>query len=305
MVAEGLHSLVDASDGTLLLVGRARSQRPPDAGHPFGHGKEIYFWTLIVAVIFFAVGGGVSVYEGILHLVHPEPLRDATLSYIVLGVAALFDGSSFIVALRTMRREEPGKRFVDIVRHGKDPASFTVVLEDLADLTGIAIAFLGVWLGHRLTNPYLDSVASIGVGLVLATVATVLVAQSRKLLLGERTSDDVLDAVRKAAAADGGRSNSPPVRSACSSGLTRCSSASRLDSPPSSLAKRSHERSAGSRSACARLGPMSDTSPSNRSRATSQAAMTPCLPTLPQRNERLHRSRRRHPAVTTPTGQCE
>jgi cation diffusion facilitator family transporter len=202
MVAEGVHSLVDASDGTLLLVGRRRSRRPPDEGHPFGHGKELYFWTLIVAVIFFAVGGGVSVYEGILHLLDPEPLRDPTLSYVVLGVAAVFDGGSLIIAFRTLRREEPGRRLVDVVRHGKDPASFTVVLEDMADITGLVIAFFGVWLGHSLSNPYLDGVASIGIGLVLATVATVLVAQSRKLLVGERTSDDVLRAVRDAAAAD-------------------------------------------------------------------------------------------------------
>jgi cation diffusion facilitator family transporter len=199
MVAEGLHSLVDAADGTLLLVGRRRSQRPPDEGHPFGHGKELYFWTLIVAVIFFAVGGGVSVYEGILHLMHPEPLRDPTLSYVVLGIAVAFDGSSFVIALRTLRREEPDKSLVTIVRHGKDPAGFTVVLEDIADLTGVALAFLGVWLGHRLANPYFDGVASIGIGLVMAAVALVLVAQSRKLLVGERASEDVLQAVQDAA----------------------------------------------------------------------------------------------------------
>jgi divalent metal cation (Fe/Co/Zn/Cd) transporter len=94
MVAEGVHSLVDASDGTLLLIGRRRSLKPADASHPFGYGKELYFWTLIVAVVFFAVGGGMSVYEGILHILHPEPISDPTLNYIVLGVAALFDGTS-------------------------------------------------------------------------------------------------------------------------------------------------------------------------------------------------------------------
>jgi len=199
MVAEGVHSLVDASDGTLLLVGRVRSRRPPDEAHPFGHGKELYFWSLIVAMMFFAVGGGVSVYEGILHLLHPEPLRDPTLNYIVLAIAALFDGSSFIVALRTLHREEPGRSLKHVLRYGKDPSSSTVVLEDMADLTGLAIAFLGVWLGHRLTNPSLDGVASIGVGLVLATVALVLVAQTRRLLVGERASEAVLRAVQDAA----------------------------------------------------------------------------------------------------------
>jgi divalent metal cation (Fe/Co/Zn/Cd) transporter len=160
-------------------------------------------WTLIVAMMFFAVGGGVSVYEGIRHLLNPEPLRDPTMSYIVLGVSALFDGSSFVIALRTLRRESHGRRFLDVLRHGKDPSSSTVVLEDFADLTGLTLAFLGVWLGHRLTNPSIDGVASIGVGLVLAAVALILMAQTRTLLVGERTSPDVLRVVERAAAEDG------------------------------------------------------------------------------------------------------
>jgi cation diffusion facilitator family transporter len=202
MVAEGVHSFVDASDGTLLLVGRRRSRRPPDADHPFGHGKELYFWTLIVAIVFFAVGGGMSVYEGILHILHPEPIRDPTVNYVVLGISALFDGSSFIIALRTLRREAPGQSIWHVVRHGKDPSLFTLVLEDIADITGLALAFLGVWLGHRLANPYLDGAASILIGLLLAGVALVLVAQSRSLLVGSRASADVLRAVNEAAEAD-------------------------------------------------------------------------------------------------------
>jgi cation diffusion facilitator family transporter len=199
MIAEGLHSLVDASDGTLLLVGRKRSRRPPDEQHPFGHGKELYFWTLIVAMLFFAVGGGVSIYEGILHLIRPEPLRDPTVSYIVLAVAFVIDGSSFIIAFRSLRREEPGKGLLAVIRRGKDPSSSTVVLEDMADLTGLGIAFLGVWFGHRLTNPYLDGLASIGVGLVLTAVALILVTQTRRLIVGARTSDDVLQVIQDTA----------------------------------------------------------------------------------------------------------
>jgi len=118
---------------------------------------------------------------------------------VLLGIAAVFDGSSFIIALRALRQEEPDRALVEVVRRGKDPSTFTVVLEDIADLTGLAIAFLGVWLGHRLANPYFDGVASIGVGLVLAAVALVLVGQSRKLLVGERASEEVLQAVRDAA----------------------------------------------------------------------------------------------------------
>jgi len=194
---------VDSCDGALLLLGRHRSRRPPDERHPFGHGKELYFWSLIVALLFFSVGGGMSVYEGILHILHPEPIRDPTWSYVVLGFAALFDGTSFVIAFRQMRRLYPGRRLTEIVRQGKDPSDFTVVLEDSADLAGILIAFLGVFLGHRLRNPYIDGAASIGVGLVLAGVAVVLARQSRDLLIGERASDAVIQAVREAASGDG------------------------------------------------------------------------------------------------------
>jgi cation diffusion facilitator family transporter len=203
MVAEGVHSMVDSCDGALLLLGRHRSRRPPDERHPFGHGKELYFWSLIVALLFFAVGGGMSVYEGILRILHPEPIRDPTWSYVVLGVAALFDGTSFVIAVREMRRIYPGRHLPEIVREGKDPSVFTVVLEDSADLIGILIAFLGVFLGHRLRNPYIDGAASIGVGLVLAGVAVVLARQSRDLLIGERASDAVIRAVHEAARDEG------------------------------------------------------------------------------------------------------
>jgi len=121
----------------------------------------------------------------------------------VLGIAALFDGTSFIIALRALRQEEPDRGLVEVVRRGKDPSTFTVVLEDIADLAGLALAFLGVWLAPRLANPYFDGVASIGVGLVLAAVALVLVGQSRKLLVGERASEEALQAVRDAADDDG------------------------------------------------------------------------------------------------------
>jgi len=149
--------------------------------------------------MFFAVGGGVSVYEGILHLVHAEPLRDPTPAYIVLAVAAVFDGSSLVIGLRSMHRTAPGRSVLEVVRCGKDPSIFTVVVEDIADVVGIALAFLGVWLGHLLNNPYLDGAASIAVGLVLAVVSIVLADQSRRLLVGERAPESVLEAVDAAA----------------------------------------------------------------------------------------------------------
>lgn len=202
LLAEALHSLVNAGDGTLLWIGQVRSRRPADEQHPFGHGKELYFWALIVAMMFFAVGGGVSVYEGILRLLHPEPPRDPTAAYVVLGISALVDGTSFVIALRSLRRAAPGRSLVEVVRHGKDPALFTVVLEDTADLIGITLAFLGVWVGQRMHNPYADGVATIGIGVVLAAVAIVLTVQSRALLVGERARLGVLQAIRTAAEGD-------------------------------------------------------------------------------------------------------
>jgi len=192
MVSEGVHSLVDSADGGLLLIGRWRSRRPPDESHPFGYGHELYFWSLLVAVLFFVLGGGISVYHGVLDLVHPEPLRDPTWNYVVLAGAALFDGTSFVIAYRSFRKTAGGRGFWTHMRGSKDPSQFAVVLEDGADLTGIALAFVGVFLGHRLGISRLDGVASVCIGLVLAFVAIVLMRQTKALLLGESANRDVL-----------------------------------------------------------------------------------------------------------------
>lgn len=199
MVAEGVHSLVDSADGLLLLLGRRRARRPADAQHPFGHGSELYFWTFVVAILFFALGGGMSVYEGVQHILRPEPIRDPHWNYVVLGFAALFDGTSFVVGYRQFRAHAAGRGFWATIRESKDPSLFTVVLEDTADMVGIALAFLGVYLGHRFQNPYLDGAASIGVGLVLAGVAVVLLVQSKGLLIGERADQAVVDRIHAAA----------------------------------------------------------------------------------------------------------
>ncbi len=199
MIAEGVHSLVDSADGTLLLLGRKRSQRPPDAEHPFGYGRELYFWTLIVAILFFALGGGMSVYEGILHILNPEPLRSPAWNYAVLAIAACVDGTSFLIAIHQFRKTTQGRSWWAGIREGKDPSLFSVVLEDAADLAGIALAFLGVFLSHTLRMPVLDGVASIGVGLVLAAVAVVLIVQSKELLIGERADPRIVRRIQEAA----------------------------------------------------------------------------------------------------------
>ncbi|HTM51413.1 MAG TPA: cation diffusion facilitator family transporter, partial [Bryobacteraceae bacterium] len=195
-------SLVDTGDGALLLLGLQRSRRPPDESHPFGHGKELYFWTLIVAVVIFAGGGGISLYEGILHLIDPKPLESPAWSYVVLGVAAISESISFKVALSEFRLKEPGQSLWRAIQSSKDPSTFTVLIEDGAALAGIVAAFLGIFLGQTLDNPYMDGTASVVIGLILMAVAVVLVLESRGLLVGEGIDRETLSSVRAIAEAD-------------------------------------------------------------------------------------------------------
>ena len=188
MLAEGIHSLVDTGNGGLLLLGLRRSARPPDAAHPFGHGQELYFWSLIVALIIFGVGGGMSIYEGITHLQHPSPLEDPTLNYVVLAAAAVFEGISWTIAYRQFRKVHPTAPVLSVIHEGKDPSIFTVLIEDTLALLGLAIAFFAVFFGHRLDNPYIDGVGSIVIGALLASAAVLLAAETRGLLLGESVS---------------------------------------------------------------------------------------------------------------------
>lgn len=204
MIAEGVHSSVDMADGALLLLGQNRSRRKADTEHPFGYGQELYFWTLIVAVLFLGVGGGMSVYEGILHILNPEPIANPTWNYVVLGVSVVFDGGSLVVSWRTMRHGAPGWSVLQVVRYGKDPTVFTVVVEDLADLSGLGFAFLGVYLSHRFDMPWIDGAASIAIGLVMASMAGLLISESRGLLIGERASKALLNAVTEAARREDG-----------------------------------------------------------------------------------------------------
>lgn len=199
MLSEGIHSSVDTFNGILLLVGIRLSQRPATPEHPFGHGKELYFWSLIVAVLIFGLGGGVSFYEGVQHIRHPQPLLDPTWNFVVLGVAAVFEGISFAIALRQFLRQAGGAPFWETIRRSKDPTTYTVLAEDSAALVGLAIAALGIWLSHRLAMPALDGVASLLIGLLLAVVATFLTWQSRDLLIGEGIRPETARALREMA----------------------------------------------------------------------------------------------------------
>lgn len=204
MLAEGMHSIVDVCDVLLLLLGRHRAMRPPDDSHPLGHGKDLYFWTLIVAILFFALGGGMSVYEGLAHIAHPDPMARAGWNYVVLGVASVFVLFSFTVTMREFRTRLRGRGVWRTLVETKDPTLATLVLSDAADVVGIAIAFVGVGLSHWLHRPWIDGAGSIGIGLLLSAVAIFLIVQSEGLLIGERAAPEVARRVRAAAAEVGG-----------------------------------------------------------------------------------------------------
>lgn len=201
MLSEGIHSLVDTGNGGLLLLGVRKSRKPPDTSHPFGHGKELYFWSLIVAILIFALGGGMSVYEGVTHLAHPKAY-DPTWNYVVLGAAFVFEALSFYFAYKAFRSEMGAKGVFQTIRASKDPTTFTVLFEDGAALLGLVVAFLGILLGHQLRNPYLDGVASIIIGAILGVVAGFLAYETKGLLIGEGVDAETLASIRLIAGGD-------------------------------------------------------------------------------------------------------
>jgi cation diffusion facilitator family transporter len=202
MLSEGIHSLVDTGNSGLLLYGTAQSQRPPDAEHPFGHSKELYFWGLIVAVLIFAIGGGMSFYEGIKHIQHPEPIEDAGWNYVVLGLSFLFEGIAFYLSVKALLAQADGNTgFVKMLKTSRDPAVFASVMENLAALVGLAVAGLGVFLGHLLNNPYFDGGASIAIGLLLMLVAIFLVGRTKGLLVGTGVDAETLSNLERIARA--------------------------------------------------------------------------------------------------------
>lgn len=202
MMSEGIHSLVDTSNEILLLLGIKKSKRKADENRPFGYGKELYFWSFIVSILIFGLGAGLSFYEGITHLQHPEPPGDPFWNYLVLGVAILFDGASFIIALRSFNKRRGTASFWAAVKKSKDPTSFVVLFEDAADVLGLVVAFCGIYLGHRLGNPAFDGIASLLIGLLLTAVSVILARESRSLLMGETASPQLLSRAISIAEAD-------------------------------------------------------------------------------------------------------
>jgi cation diffusion facilitator family transporter len=188
MISEGIHSVIDTINQLLLLWGIKKSKKKADEERPFGYGKELYFWSFVVSLLLFSVGGCISFYEGILRIKKPDEITGQNWNYIVLGVSFLFTAITVIITLKKFNRERGHLGFFKGIRQSKDPSVFIVLLGDIGDLIGLLIAFLGVFLGHLLHNPYYDGIASMAIGIFLIGVSILLVRESRSLLMGESVS---------------------------------------------------------------------------------------------------------------------
>ena len=199
MMSEAVHSAVDTGNALLLLYGLKRAAKPPDERHPFGYGRELYFWCFVVALLVFALGAGISVWEGIEHIREPEPITRPWINYVVLGLAFLFESGSWWFGWKAFSKSRRGGTFWSSITDSKDPTSFMVLFEDSAALLGIVIAAIGTFLSVELGEPRLDGVASIVIGVILAVVAIVLGRESKELLIGERASPALSAAIRATA----------------------------------------------------------------------------------------------------------
>jgi cation diffusion facilitator family transporter len=204
MLTEGVHSLVDSGNQVLMLYGQSRAKKPPDRSHPFGYGRELYFWTFVVAILIFAVGAGASVYEGVMHLQSPGPPGDPTLNFIVLAIAFALEGMSWTIAVREISAQRDGAGWWKSIRRSKDPAGFTVLFEDTAALAGLVLAAIGVGLSHRYADARFDGAASVAIGLVLAGVAALLAREAKGLLIGESADPELIARLRQSVEASPG-----------------------------------------------------------------------------------------------------
>jgi len=202
MLSEGVHSLVDTGNGLLLLYGLRRAAQPPDRLHPFGHGRELYFWSFIVALLVFALGAGVAFYEGVIHMLDPEPIENPLVNYVVLGLCMVFEGGSWLVALKEFRRSKGSLGYIQAVRRSKDPSVYTVLFEDSAALLGLVIALIGISAAQYFEQPWMDGAASVGISLILAATAVFLARESKGLLMGEPALPDMQAKILEVAQAD-------------------------------------------------------------------------------------------------------
>jgi cation diffusion facilitator family transporter len=196
MFSEAIHSTVDTGNQGLLLHGMRRAQKPPSSRFPFGHGKEVYFWSFAVAILIFAVGSGVSLYEGIIHTLHPEPIGNPLINYIVLGLALVFEGLAWFFAFNEFTKTKGKWGYIAAVHRGKDPTMFVVLFEDSAALLGIIVAFAGVILVDKAGILIFDGIASIIIGFILGGTAIWLAYETKGLLIGESANEEVVKGIR-------------------------------------------------------------------------------------------------------------
>ena len=209
MMSEAVHSLADTGNELLLIYGLRRAAQPPDADHPFGHGRELYFWSFIVALTVFALGSCASVYQGVQHVRSPVPITNPVVNYVVLGLALVFESSSWVVALKQFRAAKGEDGYLEAVQRSKDPATFIVLAEDTGAILGILIALAGTVAAAVLDRPVLDGVASIAIGILLGLIAIVLAPETKGLLIGEPARSELVSSICAMARAQPGieRSN--------------------------------------------------------------------------------------------------
>jgi cation diffusion facilitator family transporter len=204
MLTEGIHSVVDSLNQLLLIWGRRQSRKPADLHHPFGYGRELYFWSFVVAVLVFALGAGVSVYEGVVHILAPEKAVSPLIAYVVLLVAFLLEGGSTLAAFREFRAAKGPLGWLEAVRRSKDPPAFIVLLENGAAMAGIIVAAAGVALSQATGSPFFDGAASIVIGIILGLTAALLAVESKALLIGEAADPELIRSIRASAEAQPG-----------------------------------------------------------------------------------------------------
>ena len=197
MLSEGIHSLVDTGNQVLLLYGMKQAKQPADEEFPFGHGKEIYFWSFVVAILIFAVGSGVSIYEGIHHVLHPVEIENPMVNYVVLGLALVFEGGAWFFAFKEFGKVKGSRGYIEAVQRGKDPSMFVVLFEDSAAMLGLLIALLGIWLTQVTGIAVFDGIASILIGCILGGTAIWLAVETKGLLIGEGANKEVIASIRQ------------------------------------------------------------------------------------------------------------
>jgi len=197
MLSEGIHSLVDTGNQGLLLYGIARSKRPADEKHPFGYASEIYFWAFIVAILIFSIGAGISIYHGVEKVLHPHPVADPTINYIILILAMMFEGVAWWIAYKEFNTVRGKKSLFEAVRDSKDPTIFTVLFEDTAAMLGLFVALVGIWISATYNLPVVDGIASILIGVILAGTALLLALETKGLLIGEAAAPEIVEDIKQ------------------------------------------------------------------------------------------------------------